>query len=229
MHRNVTGSGFRSALVGLTSWGITAFARLLTAVQPSWQGFDPAERRQRIYFANHVSHGDFVLIWTVLPKGQRHRTRPVAGADYWRKGGLREFIGSDVFNSLLIERNREGAGDDPIAQMAAALDESSSLIIFPEGTRNLTDAELLEFRSGIYRLARSRPEVDVVPVWIDNLNRVLPKGSFVPIPLMCKVIFGAPLRVGAHEDKDHFLSRARMALLALKPQMGGADVASLSA
>lgn len=222
MQRQSFGLQVRAVAADLTSWGITSFARLLTAVQPVWQGFDPAERRQRIYFANHVSHGDFVLIWTVLPQSQRRRTRPVAGADYWRKGGMRQFIGSDVFNSLLIERNREGVEDDPIAQMATALDQGASLIIFPEGTRNLTDAELLEFRSGIYRLAQSRPDVDVVPVWIDNLNRVLPKGSFIPVPLMCKVVFGTPLHVAEGEDKDRFLARARSALLALKPKSEGA-------
>lgn len=218
MQRQSYGLRFRAVAADLTSWGITTFARLLTAVQPFWQGFDPAERHQRIYYANHVSHGDFVLIWTVLPKQQRRRTRPVAGADYWRKGGLREFIGSDVFNSLLIERNREGVDDDPIAQMARALDEGASLIIFPEGTRNLTDEELLEFRSGIYRLAQSRPSIDVVPVWIDNLNRVLPKGSFIPVPLMCKVVFGAPLHVAQDETKEDFLARARAALLSLRPR-----------
>lgn len=211
----------RTILADLASWGITSFARLLTAVQAEWAGIDPAARRQRIYFANHVSHGDFVLIWTVLPKPRRRETRPVAGADYWRKGGLREFLGTDVFNSLLIERNRTGAQDDPIRQMAGALDQGSSLIIFPEGTRNMTDAELLEFRSGLYRLAQARPEIDVVPVWIENLNRVLPKGAFVPVPLMCKVIFGAPLHVGADEGKDAFLTRAREALLALNPKQEG--------
>lgn len=208
----------RTAMVGLVSWAITTFARLLTAVQPEWAGIDPAVRRRRIYFANHVSHGDFVLIWSVLPQRERRRTRPVAGADYWRRGGLREFIGTDVFNSLLIERDRERAEDDPIAQMAGALDAGNSLIIFPEGTRNLTDTELLEFRSGIYRLALARPEVDLVPVWIENLNRVLPKGAVIPVPLMCKVIFGAPLQTSDGEDKDAFLARARDALLALNPK-----------
>ncbi|MFV0334323.1 MAG: lysophospholipid acyltransferase family protein [Tropicimonas sp.] len=223
LHRN-SGSPARKVAVGLAAWAITGFARLLTAVLPVWQGLDPAERRQRIYYANHVSHGDFVLIWTVLPRGERRRTRPVAGADYWRRGGLRGFIGSDVFNSLLIERNRTGgAGEDPIARMAEALDEGASLIIFPEGTRNLSDEELLKFRSGLYRLARARPQVDVVPVWIDNLNRVLPKGALVPLPLMCKVIFGAPLHVAEGEAKEAFLARARAALLDLKPGAEGAE------
>lgn len=198
-------------------WAITTSSRLLTAVQPSWLGINPTEDRQRVYFANHVSHGDFVLIWSVLPRPTRIRTRPVAGEDYWLKGGLRRFIGSDVFNSLLIPRNPPEGAPRPVDQMAAALDEGASLIIFPEGTRNLTEERLLEFKSGLYWLAKSRPEIDFVPVWIDNLNRVLPKGAIIPVPLMCKVVFGAPLRPHEGEEKSAFLTRARDALLALRP------------
>lgn len=208
----------RMAARGL-GWGITTFARLLTAVQPEWRGVRPVSDRRRIYFVNHVSHGDFVLLWSVLPTRERYRTRPVAGADYWRKDGLRRFIGERVFNSVLIERNPQtGTGPDPIMQMAEALDQGSSLILFPEGTRNLGDEALLRFRTGIVRLAEARPEVELVPVWIDNLNRVLPKGALIPVPLMCKVIFGAALQLEPGEDKMDFLDRAREALLALRPR-----------
>lgn len=196
---------------------ISMFAHLVTAVQPLWQGFDPTLRRRRIYFANHSSHGDFILIWSVLPPWLRDRTRPVAGADYWGGEGLRGFVGRDVFNALLIDRRRSEPASDPVSQMAAALDEGSSLILFPEGTRNLTDEVLLPFRSGLYHLTAARPEVELVPVWIENLNRVLPKGSFIPVPLMCRTVFGAPLHLRADEDKDAFLTRARNALLALRP------------
>lgn len=197
----------------MLSWGITTFARLLTAVQPDWRGIDPASDRQRIYYANHVSHGDFVLVWSVLPQRQRFATRPVAGADYWRKGILRRFVGEHVFNSVLIERS----GGDAMAQMIAALDQGASLIIFPEGTRNLGE-DLMPFRSGIQRLAALRPDVDLVPVWIDNLNRVLPKGALVPVPMMCRVVFGAPLHLHEGEQKADFLDRARQALLTLRPR-----------
>lgn len=203
----------------LAGWGITTFARLVTAVQPVWQGMDPAILRQRVYFANHVSHGDFVLIWSVLPPRQRRMTRPVAGADYWRRGTLRRFIGEDVFNSLLIERDAGDRTGDPVNQMAQALDAGASLILFPEGTRNLGDDPLLAFKTGLYWLAKSRPDIDLVPVWIDNLNRVLPKGAIVPVPLMCRVIFGAPMRIAPDEAKDDFLDRTRNALLALKPRV----------
>ena len=199
---------------------ITLFARFITAVRADWQGIEPVPR-QRVYFANHVSHGDFILLWTVLPPRMRRQTRPVAGADYWLKSPVRRFIGRDVFNAVLIDRNRDTRASDPIGQMADALDGGASLIIFPEGTRNETDAPLLSFKSGIYHLAKARPGVDFVPVWIDNLNRVMPKGEFVPVPLICTVTFGEAMRVGDDETKEAFLTRARDALLSLSATSEG--------
>lgn len=198
---------------------ILGFARFITAVRAVWQGSEPVEA-QRVYFANHCSHGDFVLIWAVLPRRARANIRPVAGAEYWLRSSLRRFIGCDVFNALLIERDPERRTADPVAQMADALDEGSSLIVFPEGTRNLGEVSLLPFRSGLYHLARVRPHVELVPTWIDNLNRVMPKGEFVPVPLICTVTFGASLRLGDDESKHDFLIRAQAALLALSPKAG---------
>ena len=169
---------------GLAGALILFFARFITAVRGRWDGVAPTDE-QRIYFANHASHGDFVLIWTVLPRRMRFATRPVAGSDYWLKSGLRRFIGRDVFNAVLIDRDAATRTADPI--------------VFPEGTRNTTDAALLPFKSGLYHLARVRPNVAFVPVWIDNLNRVMPKGEFVPVPLVCTVTFGAALTLAETE------------------------------
>ena len=196
---------------------IVLFARFITAVRGRWENVEPVDER-RIYFANHASHGDFILIWAVLPPRLRQRTRPVAGADYWLKGALRRFIGRDVFNAVLIDRDRENRTTDPVAVMAAALDEGASLIVFPEGTRNTGEAPLQPFKSGIYHLAKARPGVELVPVWIDNLNRVMPKGEIVPVPLICTVTFGAPINVGAAESKEDFIAKAEAALLALSPR-----------
>lgn len=196
---------------------IALFARAVTAVQAVWTGSDPTVQRQRVYFANHASHGDFILIWSALPPRLRQQVRPVAGADYWRRGRLRRFIGSEVFNAVLIARNGAEREADPITQMTEALDQGASLILFPEGTRNQTDDPLLPFKSGLYHLARCRPGIDLVPVWLENLNRVLPKGALIPVPLMCKVNFGAALRLDENETKAEFLQRSRDALLSLSP------------
>jgi len=196
---------------------IAFFARLVTAVRAEWRGYVP-DMRPRIYFANHASNGDFVLVWTVLPGAVRARTRPVAAADYWGKDPIRRFIGKRIFSAVLIEREAETRTTDPIVEMGRAIDEGSSLILFPEGTRNLTDVPLLPFKSGLYRLALSRPGVEMVPVWIANLNRVMPKGELIPIPILCTVSFGVPLRLRDGEEKSSFLERARAALLALRPR-----------
>jgi 1-acyl-sn-glycerol-3-phosphate acyltransferase len=210
-------SAGRAALAAVTGTAIVVFARLLTAPRARWQGCAP-EPRQRVYFANHTSNGDFILIWSALPPLLRRMTRPVAAADYWLTTPPRRFIGREVFDAVLIERDPARRQEDPVAQMAAALDGGASLILFPEGMRNASDATLLPFRTGLYHLARQRPGVDLVPVWIANLNRVLPKGELVPVPLICTVTFGAPLRLGDGEPRDGFLARAAAALAALAPE-----------
>lgn len=196
---------------------ITGFARALTGARAIWH-CPAVSDRPRVYFANHASHGDFVLVWAAIPPPLRRRVRPVAGADYWLRGRLRRYIGCRVFRALLVDRNGAAGRGDPVADMAAAIAAGDSLILFPEGTRNTGEERLLPFKSGIYHLARLSPAAEFVPVWIDNLNRVLPKGRILPVPLLCTVSFGTALTLAQGEDKAVFLERARAALLALAPE-----------
>lgn len=208
---------FDKLLSKLIDRSLYLFVRFITGIRPkSSSEFDfPTQRN--VYYANHGSHGDFVMVWISLPKLWRAAARPVAGADYWLKGKVRPFIINKVFNGLLIMRN----GNDPRAittQMSKALSQNNSLIIFPEGTRNTDDRTLLlPFKSGIYHLARENPDVRFVPIWIDNINRVLPKGQLVPVPLICNVHIGKPIQIQEDESKDAFLMRTRNALLNLAP------------
>jgi 1-acyl-sn-glycerol-3-phosphate acyltransferase len=193
---------------------ITGFARLVTGVLARWIGCGPSVE-QRIYYANHSSHGDFVLIWTVLPPGLRRRTRPVAARDYWDAGDLRRFLIHRVFRGVLVDRGGDSKVNDPLLPLVETLDQGESLIIFPEGTRN-TEEQMLPFKSGLNHLARQRPGVDLVPVWIENVGRVMPKGQVLPVPLLCSVNFGAPIRLQDGEDKQAFLDRARRAIAGMQ-------------
>ncbi|WP_201769913.1 lysophospholipid acyltransferase family protein [Actibacterium mucosum] len=205
---------FKSWSAAVTAEMIILFARVVTAVRAIWDGVEPVAKK-RVYFANHTSNGDFVLVWSVLPPHMRRRTRPVAAGDYWLTSRPKSFVGREVFNAVLIDRNPDTRTEDPIALMAEALDAGSSLILFPEGTRNTTDAPLLPFKSGLFHLATQRPDVDLVPVWIENLSSVMPKGEVFPVPLLCTIRFGAAMWLQDGEDKDAFLARTHAALLEL--------------
>ena len=193
---------------------ITSFITGVTSKQASDLAFTPTNK---VYYANHASHGDFVLVWISLPKTWRMLTQPVAGADYWLGSKLKAFIAEQVFRVLLIDRQHDPK--QAVAAMDGALKEGKSLILFPEGTRNTTDDQvLLPFKSGLYHLARENENVEFVPVWINNINRVLPKGKILPIPLLCDVRIGEVIKKLPEEDKTEFLTRTRQALLDLAPQ-----------
>jgi 1-acyl-sn-glycerol-3-phosphate acyltransferase len=169
----------------------------------------------RVYYANHSSHLDFVVIWAALPSRLRERVRPVAAADYWARGAARRWLAQRVFRAVLIPRERIKPSDDPIGKMAAELEQGNDLIIFPEGTRS-PDGHVGEFHSGLHALALKHPQSALIPVYLENLNRILPKGEFLLVPVMGNATFGPPCE-GPHdgESRRDFLRRARSALLEL--------------
>ncbi|MDM0050279.1 lysophospholipid acyltransferase family protein [Variovorax sp. J22R115] len=259
-------------LAKFTGWGLLALIRLLTGAQARWWGCPP-KAEQRIYFANHQSHLDLVMIWAALPEELRGITRPIAARDYWANTPFKRWITTEVFNAIYVERGGgapvvppappaqppaeriEPSFDDvpppdpapvepwtsqgelPLSQPAAepvpaatpgslealaplqplieALQSGDSIIIFPEGTRGHTGMPQ-KFKSGLFTLAQMFPEVVLVPAWIDNVQRVMPKGEVVPVPILCSVTFGAPIQLEEGEERRPFLDRAREAVVALR-------------
>ena len=199
---------------------LASVCRLISGAVVEWR-CDPDADVQRIYFGNHSSHLDFIVIWSALPPRRRRRTRPVAGRDYWEKGVLRGYLARQVFGAVLIERGRAGPEDAATAarrsieRMAREMGDRDSLIVFPEGTRSL-NGEVGPFKSGLFHLSRERPDVELIPIYLENLNRILPKGEALPVPMLSRVTFGPRLQTNSEEQKTDFLARARTALLELK-------------
>jgi 1-acyl-sn-glycerol-3-phosphate acyltransferase len=203
---------------------LAAVARGITGVQVQWAGCQP-DVKQRIYFANHTSHLDFVVLWSALPAEIRALTRPVAAKDYWEETPLRRYLSEKVFKAVLVERgaaarakNHEEphfSGRHLMSDLTNALGATNSMILFPEGTRG-DGKELGEFRSGIYHLALRRPDVELVPAYLENLNRILPKGEIFMVPMLSLLTFGKPLHVEPDEEKACFLERAREAVSSLR-------------
>ena len=192
---------------------LATIARLITGAQGHWHG-SPPKAEQRIYFANHQSHFDWVLIWAALPRDLRLTTRPIAARDYWTSTPLKHWITREIFNAVYVSRQRTD-DEDPLEPLMEALRNGDSLVIFPEGTRG-NKGEPAPFKAGLYHLAEAFPEVQLIPAWIDNVQRVMPKGEVVPVPILCSVTFGAPLLLQSGEDKRVFLDRAREAVIALR-------------
>lgn len=197
----------------LFGWLLLGVVRLLTGAQARWLGCPP-KAEQRIYFANHQSHADLVMIWAALPQELRGITRPIAAKDYWTASPLRAWITREVFHAVYVDRARTD-DTDPLEPLVQALTQGDSIILFPEGTRGHT-GEPQPFKAGLYNLARQFPQVVLVPAWINNVQRLMPKGEVVPVPMLCSVTFGAPLALGDGEDRGAFLTRARQAVVDLR-------------
>ena len=192
---------------------LAAVAKILSGATLRWVDCEP-DTCQRIYFANHTSHLDALVLWSSLPKKIRNLTRPVAAVDYWQGGPVRRYMAS-VFDVLLIDRKKIKAHNSPIDMMIREIGNTYSLIVFPEGGRN-PSGEMSEFKSGLFHLAKKRPDLELIPVYIDNLNRVMPKGEFLPVPLLSCITIGAPIWLESGESKVEFLQRARESIVKLK-------------
>lgn len=189
-------------------------ARILSGASVRWIDSQP-DPCQRVYFANHTSHLDTIVLWSALPSTIRALTRPVAAKDYWTAGRIRRYLANRVFNALLIDRTEIKVHRSPVDLMIREIGDRYSLIVFPEGGRS-PGPEVGEFKSGLYYLCKKRPDLELIPVHIDNMNRILPRGEFLPVPLLTCISFGPPMWLEAGEAKADFLHRTREAVRRLK-------------
>lgn len=197
----------------ITETLLTLIARFISGASVRWVESQP-DTCQRVYFANHTSHLDVILVWSALPADVRRLARPVAAKDYWTRGWVRRHL-AKTFNAMLIDRTEIKVHQSPVDLMIREIGRTHSIIMFPEGGRSTGEA-VGEFKSGLYYLTKKRPELELIPVYINNMNRILPRGEFLPVPLLSSVTFGPPIWLESGESKPDFLARAREAVLRLK-------------
>lgn len=191
---------------------LVGIVKLLVGAYPRWIGCEPTAQ-QRIYFANHSSHVDTLALWSALPMRLRYTTHPVAARDYWGSG-VKKYIATKALRAVLIDRAREDRNVNPLGPLIETLERGESLIIFPEGTRGREPLPGA-FKSGLFHLAKQFPNVELVPVYLENLHRSMPKGAVLPIPMTCTVRIGCPIQLAVDEDKTTFLERARSEVIKL--------------
>jgi len=213
-HPLPAGPGCSSLETKLTGGSLALLARILSGASVRWIDSQP-DSCQRVYFANHTSHLDGIVLWSSLPPEVRVVTRPVAAKDYWTAGPVRRYLSTRVFNALLIDRRNIKVHQSPVDLMIREIGNRYSLIVFPEGSRN-SGPDIGEFKSGLYYLCKKRPDLEMIPVYIDNMNRILPRGEVLPVPLLTCITFGPPIWLEAGEPKADFLRRAREAVRRLK-------------
>ena len=210
----LTGSAQQGLHTNLTRRFLAVLARFLSGFTVRWIDSQP-DTCQRVYFANHTSHFDAIVLWAALPADVRALTRPVGAKDYWMRGRVRRYMANQLFNAILIDRTEIKVHRSPVDLMIREIGHKHSLIVFPEGGRN-TGGEILDFKSGLYYLCKKRPDLELIPVHIDNMNRILPRGEVLPVPLLTCISFGPPMWLEMGEPKNEFLSRAREAVRRLK-------------
>lgn len=166
-----------------------------------------------ILVANHSSHLDTAAILSLFSWRQLAKVRPIAAADYFEKSHIRSWLSHTFFNILSIERCHISRGCNPIDKLKIALDQGETLIIFPEGTRS-KNGEIGPFHAGIVHLIKDYPHLPVIPVYLSNMYRALPKGEFILIPFFCEARIGSPVSLAG--NKEEAIARLREAELKLK-------------
>jgi 1-acyl-sn-glycerol-3-phosphate acyltransferase len=144
-----------------------------------------------VLIANHSSHLDTISLLSLFPLSRLRRIRPVAAADYFERNRFVSLFTKTLFNILPIARKNITTENNPLRRMREAIEAGDSLLIFPEGTRG-SGGQMGEFRTGVAHLIEKMPAVLVVPAYLINMGRSLPKGEFIPVPFFCEIRIGAP-------------------------------------
>ena len=162
-------------------------------------------KKQFILIANHNSHMDTMAIMSAIPSRYIHKVHPIAARDFFGGSLFKKILMRYLVNATLIQRDRDDPENDPIDSMDKMLKKSRSLILFPEGSRGVPGV-MTKFKKGLGYLIQRNPEIKVIPVYLDNVYKTLPRGKNLILPYNCSIKFGDPIQFKSMEMEDILLS-----------------------
>lgn len=193
-------------------------ALVVRPITTLWMGYALRQKEKlpahgpAIVIANHNSHLDALMLLSLFPQRLIPTIRIAAAADYFFTNRTTRFLAEHVAGLVPVARK---GSKDPLAPMAAVLENGGILFLFPEGTRGSPDV-IGDIKPGLWHLARRFPEAPVCPVYLHGLGRALPKGSWIPVPLFADICVGEPFFATA--DKKGFPTQVRDIFDALRAQ-----------
>lgn len=167
-----------------------------------------------IIAANHNSHLDTLVLFSLFPIAMLPRIRAVAAMDYWMRSGFLAWFSLNIIGIVPIRRKRDAASpsEDPLQPCHDALARGNILLFFPEGTRGEPE-KMVQLKMGISKLCEKHPELPVVPVFMHGLGKALPKGDPLLVPFFCDVFVGEAQKW--HGDAEAFRSQLESQMHAL--------------
>jgi 1-acyl-sn-glycerol-3-phosphate acyltransferase len=170
--------------------------------------------KQFILIANHNSHMDTMALMSAIPSRFIHRVHPIAARDFFGGSLFSRILMRYLVNATLIRRDREDPKRDPIDDMDKMLKKQRSLILYPEGSRGIP-GKMSNFKRGLGYLVQRNPNINVIPVYLENIYKTLPKGKKLILPYNCSIKFGQPIKFNSLEMED-ILKTAEKEILKIK-------------
>jgi 1-acyl-sn-glycerol-3-phosphate acyltransferase len=161
---------------------------------------------------NHNSNLDALALMSLMPLRLLPKLRPVAAADYFYTSKPLGWFANAIIGIIPVKRGSGKEGGNPLQLAEEALDRGEILVLFPEGSRGEPERRQA-FKKGIGHLARARPKVPVVPVFLHGLGKALPKGSALLVPFNVTVTVGEALY--GRQSHDEFVASLESAMTAL--------------
>ncbi len=140
------------------------------------------ETKQYIFVSNHISYLDSA----VLVKVYRQHVRPLGKVEM-AKLPVFGFIYRKAI--VTVDRSSSNNRAESIRILKSIISKGISVMVFPEGTFNMTNKPLKEFYDGAFRLA-IETQTPVKPVlFLDTYSRMNYKSIFSMTPGKCRIVY----------------------------------------